>query len=152
MSTPLPKDKWVWMPHAAHFIGADHCRFHLATWVGDFIVSTVGEYMPDSAVRAIIARSNGSPLTKRGDEQEIEFFEKFGWADVGDNRKYETMVFKAQPSEHKCCPYEMADCSEVDYCGYNSADEAYAGHVSLCEKWSKIDQQTLGTEDLEANE
>lgn len=147
MSVPLTKDKWIWMPHAAHFICADHCRFHLATWVGNFIVSTVGEYMPDSEVRAIIARNEGKPLSKRGDEQEIEFFAKFGWVDVGAGRKYETMVFKAQPGEHKCCPYEMADCSEVEYSGYNSADEAYAGHMSLCEKWSKVDKHSLEIED-----
>jgi hypothetical protein len=38
---------WVWMRHPAHFIGAGDCQFFLATYVGTYIVSTVGERLSD---------------------------------------------------------------------------------------------------------
>lgn len=38
-----PQD-WIWMPHPGHFIAADACMFRLCTYVGGFIVSTVGDY------------------------------------------------------------------------------------------------------------
>lgn len=55
----MKKEDWIWMPHPAHFICSDHCRFVLATYVGGYIVSTVGEHVPDSATREIIAESRG---------------------------------------------------------------------------------------------
>ena len=109
----MRKDRWVWMPHAAHFICGHSCQFRLATYVGKYIVSTVGEY-----------RSTSS-------ESKLDF------NDIGCNRKYETMVFKAKKSKHKCCPYVVSNHSEIDSVGYNSCDDAKIGHYKLCEKWSK---------------
>jgi hypothetical protein len=43
--------------NAAHFIGADACRFHIATRIGEVVVSTVGEYRPQA-----LTRCGGSPL------------------------------------------------------------------------------------------
>lgn len=105
----MEKSKWVYMPHAGHFIAGDSCRFRLNTYVGKYIVSTVGEY-----------------ITDRGDEEELGF-----------DRKYETMVFEAHKSENKCCPYEIDASKEVEMVGYNTAGDAYEGHQKLCEKWSK---------------
>src|SRR5919106_127620 len=45
-----------WFGHAAHFICGRWCRFHLATQVGDYLVSTVGEYWPEHDVREIHAQ------------------------------------------------------------------------------------------------
>lgn len=114
----IDKKNWIWMPHAGHFIGANYCNFRLNTYVGKYIVSSVGEYLP--------YRGN---LTKNND---IAFIE------IGANRKYETMVFKAKKSKHRCCEYEVADYSEIDLLGYNDAESAYAGHLLMCQKWSEL--------------
>ena len=106
---PDPSD-WVWMPHAAHFCAASRCQYHLATWVGAYVVSTVGE-LP------------GEP----GDP----------WQEIGAHRTYETMVFRARPSGLVCCPAEMASPQEVDFMGYDNADDATQGHMHMCRKWSQ---------------
>jgi hypothetical protein len=46
-----------WFGHAGHFICAEWCRFHLCTQVGPYLISTVGEYVPDAPVREILAQS-----------------------------------------------------------------------------------------------
>jgi hypothetical protein len=51
----MTRDKWVWMGHSGHFILGSSCRFHLNTYVGRYIVSTVGELWNDTAVRRIHA-------------------------------------------------------------------------------------------------
>jgi len=108
----MNKEDWVWMPHAAHFICGHRCQFKLATCVGDFIVSTVGE-MPD-------------PLERNK-----------GWEDIGCDRKYETYVFKASKSENVCCPYECdIGEGEQDSLAANDANTATKNHMELCEKWS----------------
>ena len=123
--------KIIWMPHPGHFICADHCRFILNAYVNGFIVSTVGEYVPDSQVRKIFRESRGRETDLRGDAEEVEF----GFEEIGGNRLYETMVFKAIKSEYTCCPYRMESGSEIDAQGYNEADLAYKGHMDLMEKY-----------------
>lgn len=145
------KSKWIWMGHAAHFICSRWCRFHMATCVGDWIVSTVGEYVPDSRVLKLLADTQGKPLTATGDNLEAQYIERFGYVEIGYKTTYETMVFKAAPSSNKCCPYQI-DGYEVDFEGYNDADAATAGHYELCEKWSQIDYQTWAVQKLEAAE
>jgi len=138
----ISKDKWVWMPHAAHLIVGSRCRFHLATVVGPYLVSTVGEYMPDSQVREILASSRGITLNGRGDEREADFMKKHGFEEIGCDRKYETMVFRAVKSSHGCCPFEMRDASDLDFEGYNDPADAYKGHLKMCEKWAKTRLKT----------
>lgn len=109
------KENWIWMPHAGHFIGGSSCRFHLNTYVGGYIVSTVGEYDPKQQ----------------------------GWGkfqQLGIGRLYETMVFKAnkeKESDAQCCPYTINVSEEVDFDGYNDPVSAYKGHLKLCRKWAK---------------
>ena len=109
----MKKEKWVWMPHAGHCIIGDQCRFHLSTYVGKYLVSTIGEYCTERSSREINAFEN-----------------------IGCDRKYETMVFKAKKSKHKCCPYKMISGDNIDMDSYNDADSAYAGHLKICKKWS----------------
>lgn len=108
----MNRELWVWMPHPAHFTGADKCQFRLATWIGPepgFIVATIGEWFP------------------KGDNER----------EVGINRTYETMVFPAKKNRKKsCCPYEISDLSEIEAAGYNDPASAYNGHLAMCEKWS----------------
>ena len=132
----MKKDKWVWMPHAGHLIVGHDCRFHLNTWVGNFIVSTVGEYWPDEPIREINAQSRGVVLVGRGDERRADYMKKIGYEEIGCNRKYETMVFPAMKSSDACCPYTAKSWSELDTSGYNTADDAMRGHYKMCRKWA----------------
>lgn len=106
----MKKDRWIWMPHTGHFISGHLCKFTLNTYVGGYIVSTVGE-IPD--------------CLHPGEFREI-----------GCNRKYETMVFKAKKSTNKCCPYKIITSKVVDFAGYNEDEDAYKGHLEFCKKWS----------------
>jgi hypothetical protein len=133
----MRKEDWVWMPHPGHFICARDCRFHLNTYVGGYIVSTLGEYLPDESVREIIAESRGIKLKGLGDYRRADFLKKHGYEKIGADRLYETMVFKAKKSKVKCCPYEMASGSDVDFEGYNTATDAFKGHIEMCKKWAR---------------
>lgn len=136
----VPKDKWVWMPHPAHLCVAQDCRFFLATKVGKYIVSTVGEYLPDVGIREIFAKSRGVKLEGMGDARRADYMKKIGYEDIGFGRKYETIVFPAsKPSKSGCkaCPYVISSGRDFDMKGYNTAEEAYKGHMALCAKWAK---------------
>lgn len=120
---------WVWMPHPAHLIVADRCQFRLATYIpprigrhDGVIVSTVGEYKPPEL------------MTEYG------LVNKQGWTEIGSSRLYETMVFKAVPagSSNQCCPYHGdVESGEQDFNGYNSAKDAFDGHMEMCKRWSE---------------
>lgn len=90
----VPRVKWKWYGHAAHLIVGLDCRFHLATEIGEYLVSTVGEYLPDESVREILAKSRGKPLEGRGDARRADWMRKHGYEEIGCDRKYETMVFR----------------------------------------------------------
>lgn len=128
------------MPHAGHLCVAKYCQYKLNTCVGDYIVSTVGEYLPQANVREIFAESRGVKLEGIGDDREWDYLKKLGYEEIGYGRKYETMVFKARQAtsdEEQCCPYRVADHGELDCKGYNDASEAAQGHWAMCEKWSE---------------
>ena len=112
----MDKSKWVWMPHAAHFICADRCLFRLATYVGGYIVSTIGEM------------------------RNIHNHDKIFFEEIGFGRKYESFVFFAKKQKDKCgCQYVIdmdKDC-EIDSLPANDPETAYKNHIELCEKWSK---------------
>ena len=138
----MKKENWVWMPHPGHFICAKDCRFRLNTYVGGYIVSTVGELWPERASREIHAKIHDPKWLEenkhlKGDNFDYAYMRKFGYEDIGCERKYETMVFKAKRTEHKCCPWQMKAGNELDFEGYNDADSAYLGHMKMCVKWSK---------------
>ena len=134
----MGKDKWVWMPHAGHFILGYKCRFRLNTYVNGYIISTVGEYIPDGAV-IDICRPEFKHL--KGDAKEYAYQKKYGCEEIGCGRKYETMVFMGQRSSHKCCPYGVAEFSELDFAGYSTPEDAYKGHMKMCLKFDKKDSQ-----------
>lgn len=133
----MKKDKWVWMPHAGHFICGSDCRFRLNTYVGGYIVSTIGELLPDSGSWDIYANAKGITLEGRGDARRADFLKRVGWVEVGCDRTYETMVFKAAKAQDKCCPYRMVTGAEMDFAGYDNPGDALKGHMKLCAKWSK---------------
>ena len=102
---------WIWLPHAAHFCGAHECRFRMATCVGKYIVSTVGQYDP----------------------KHTGVFEEIGF-----RRLYETMVFIAKEATVcKTCPVEISCHDDLETESYNDGKAAFAGHLAMCRKWSK---------------
>lgn len=115
----MDRKDWIWMPHPGHFIAAEGCLFRLCTYVGGYIVSTVGEYRPSLDYKP----------------------EPDGFVPIGCDRLYETMVFSAKPLEGACCQFVMADATEVDAAGYSDPIEARDGHMRLCEKWSRVEAQ-----------
>jgi hypothetical protein len=138
----LPRSEWVWMPHPAHLIVGRDCRFHLATYVGGFIVSTVGEYEPEAGVREIYAQSRGITLVGKGYERRADFAEKVGWVEIGHGRTYETMVFRAEPRPADeggdCCPWQISTGNELEMAGSTDAGAAYRGHLAMCEKYAAM--------------
>lgn len=130
-----------WFGHAAHLIVGSHCRFHLATQVGDYLVSTVGEYYPDSRVRAITAQVRGIEIEGKGDAWDRDYNEKMGnrgFEEIGYSRLYETMVFRTGTpcSIPECgCGLPGIDGEGLDMDGYNDAASATAGHMAMVEKW-----------------
>ena len=143
-----PRETWEWFGNHGHFILGRDCRFHLATLVGPWWVSTVGELLSDLTSREIIASSRGIELEGRGDERRADYMRKIGWEEIGAGRTYETMVFAA--GEERCaaegCGCGMpipADWSDLDSDGYNDAGSATRGHYAMCEKWAAVDAGLL---------
>jgi len=139
----VPKEEWIEMPHAGHFICGSQCRFHLNTKVGKFIISTVGEYWPDRGVRDIHAQIHDETWWIEnkhllGDYYDAAYMKRFGFEEIGLGRKYETMVFTARKDESKCCPWRIDVTRDEDFAGYNSADDAAIGHRKMCAKFSKL--------------
>lgn len=133
----MKRSEWVHMPHPGHYICGFDCRFHLNTWVGKFIVSTVGEYFPDAPVREIFANIRGVKLEGMGDVRRSDYMEKIGFENIGYDRKYETMVFRSGPFvPNSCCPYRQEKGIDLYMRGYNSAEEAAKGHLEICTDWS----------------
>jgi len=138
----VTEDKWIWMPHVGHFICGNDCRFHLNTKVGKYIVSTVGELWFDRQVREIHAKVFDSKwFTKnrelKGDDFDSAYMKRFGFEEIGLGRKFETMVFRAvKDKKNKCCPYTIVVSRDLDMDGYNSAEDAYRGHLKMCKKWA----------------
>lgn len=138
--------EWKWFGNAGHLIVAEWCHFHLCTQVGPYLVSTVGQYWPDADVRRIHAQHRdpkwyGANSILRGDYFDAAYRKRFGYEEVGYNRKFETMVFTAgKPCADSGCGCGMPkpeDWGELDFDGYNDAGSATRGHMAMCEKWAE---------------
>lgn len=112
--TPIPESEWVWCGYAGHFMCADKCRCHLHTRVGDYRISTVGEYLPD---------------------QDMEMRE------IGAGRYGETFVFEVEGNgvhgegdvKHFC---------EMDSQAYSKEQvengDIERGHMAMCYKYANL--------------
>ncbi len=147
MST-TPAEKWKWFGNAGHFICGSRCRFHLTTVVGPWLVSTVGQYLPDEGSREIVAQSRHVKLEGRGDAREADYMKKIGYEEIGIDRTFETMVFLAgKPCVVKkcCCGLPALVHPELDSSAYNEAGIATKGHYAMCRKWARRDRVWLRT-------
>lgn len=131
----MSKD-WIFQPHAGHFICGKDCKFFLNTHVNGYIISTVGEFLPDSRIREIFAISRNITIEGKGDSWDRDYMKKIGYEEIGCGRKYETMVFKAKYVENSCCSWQPENFDDIDFRGYNDPVEARKGHYELCEKYS----------------
>lgn len=146
--------EYRWFGHAAHFICGRWCRFHLATQVGDYLVSTVGEYWPERGTREIHADVHDpfwfeTNRHRKGDDFDAAYFERFGFEELGYGRTYETMVFRAgEPCKRDGCNCGLPeiDGSDLDFAGYNDAGSARAGHMRLLQKWAEKSLSEAGAE------
>lgn len=131
--------------NAAHFICGDKCRFHIATKVGRYLVSTVGELWPERTSREIHAdvydaKWLAANRHRKGDDFDYAYMQRFGYEDIGCDRKYETMVFKAgAPCTAKDCGCGMPSIasSEIDFAAYNDRAAATKGHEAMCRKYER---------------
>ena len=124
----IPPSKWKWFGVSAHFICGTWCRFHMATKVGKYLVSTVGQYVAPR-------RSGGHEAIEAAWLKEHPNGEE-----IGCGRFYETMVFKAgKPCAAETCGCGLPgiDGNELDTYGYLTAGEATRGHMAMCNKWAK---------------
>ena len=124
----IAEKDWKWFGHAAHFICGTWCRFHMATQIGEYLISTVGLYVHPS-------KSGG------GEQVEAEFLSKNpNGQEIGCGRFYETMVFKTSKKickNEKCgCGLPEIDSLELDSEAYQKAGDARAGHMKMCKKWA----------------
>lgn len=112
MNVPIEKWKWYGMP--GHLIVGDRCVHHLCTEVGQYLISTVGEYRPDH----------------KKDREE-----------VGCGRFFETYVFKLGRKFKRCscgCGVPTpSDMCEIDSLPANDAINADKNHMKMCRKYSQ---------------
>lgn len=111
----IPRIEWEWFGYPGHFIGARECLFRLCTKVGDYLISTVGDYRPFER----------EPRKTIG---------------AGERAFFETFVFKAGPrcSDAECgCRQPSIDGSEIDGECCATAGEAQALHLRYCQKYAQ---------------
>lgn len=75
-----------------------------------------------------------------GDEFDRAYMKKFGYSEIGCDRTFETMVFKAgKPCRDKeCgCGLPAIDSSSIDYNGYSNTKDATDGHLKMCRKFER---------------
>jgi len=123
----IKAEDWKWYGQPGHFICGRWCRFHLATEIGEYFISTVGEY--------VHPRHSGA-----SEADEMEWLkENWPGEDIGWDRKYETMVFKiigrCETPECGCGMPEVGG-ENIDMRGCNSAKEAREDHMALCSIWA----------------
>lgn len=129
----ISPSEWEWFGHAGHFICGQWCRFHLCTKVGPYLVSTVGELV--------------HPRHSKGSERaEAEWLkDNAPGEDVGCDRKYETMVFKAGAPcslpDCNCGLPTLDDATELDMLGANKAGDARDNHMTLCEHYAEMETE-----------
>lgn len=147
-----PRSEWRWFGIAAHFICSQDCRFHMATQVGPWLVSTVGQLWPGRPVREIYAEHRDAVWFAKnkhllGDAFDHAYMRRFGYEEIGCNRLFETMVFRAgAPCSAEGCECGMpslGDASGLDMASYNDAGSATRGHMAMCEKWAAVDAAEL---------
>lgn len=117
----IPENEWIWQGHPGHFCAASYCRFHLATRVGDYLISTVGDYYTNP---------------EDGERKEI------GYSADG-SAWFETYVFKVAGTLDCGCA-EVDGWSEIDGERWSEAKMAHDGHLQYCQKYAAKTEEITG--------
>ena len=104
----------IWYGNGGHFCGLSDCQFHLCTEVGDYLISTVGEYYPDGYKK-------GRGMCALG---------------LGEKDLYETMVFRIS-SRCQCGCGLPNGYDNIETFRYATPKEANEKHRELCEKYRR---------------
>lgn len=108
----IPVEEWRWLGYPQHLIVAQNCRFRMATVVGAYLVSTVGDYRI----------GNSNEMTTIG---------------AGKDSLFETMVFPVDgEAECGCCP-RVTDWNGLEQRRYATAVQAERGHMEACREYAE---------------
>ena len=111
----IPERDWEWLGHAGHYIMGHKCLFHLATKVGKYLISTVGdchlEISPNKIGEKIPVGSGAK-----------EFFS--------------TYVFKAG-KKLACGCYGLKSVPEIEGKRCETSVEARILHMKYCNKYAE---------------
>lgn len=128
----IKEKDWIWFGNAAHFICGRWCRFHLATQIGKYLVSTVGEFVHPR-------HSGASEHTEN-----IWLTRNPLGEDIGYGRKFETFVFLAgepcNSSDCRCGLPEI-DGRNLDGLVANDRRTARENHIELCNRFASQEYQ-----------
>ena len=143
MAERIPESEWEWYGHAAHFLCSYACRWHLATVVGEYLISSVGAWVPAEGTMRIDAEARGISLKGRGDDLEADYLKRLGYREVGLGRKFETMVFRVgeercQVPSCMCGQPIVSDWCELAVAGSNDESAARTWHMALCERAATV--------------
>ncbi len=105
---------WKWFGSPAHCVIGKECIFHLATDVGKYLVSTIGEYKVGNEILPL----SGSALNE------------------GKGYKYETHVFLIEGRCECGCGLPQHNGESLDGRYLETAKEANQTHLEFCYKWS----------------
>ena len=114
----IPESKWIWYGKPGHLCVSDECRFHLCTKVGEYLISSVGDYRP-SRLRGMVEPIGG-----------------------GENEYYETSVFKctggsACPSPKSCgCGLPAVNWASVITERSETCGECQSAHARYCAEFA----------------
>lgn len=116
----IPESAWEWFGHAGHFIGGHDCLWHLCTRVGNYLISSVGDYRP---------------ATREADRVDRPA------CPIGCNRLYETYVFRLGNEPHQRCECgcglaSPVDLSEIDSMPAGTARDATTNHFVMCRRYA----------------
>lgn len=102
---------WKWYGYAGHFIGGKSCSYHLATRIGDYLVSTVGDYHTADGKRNLLGAADDS------------------W--------FETMVFPCA-GEESTGDAIILNWDSIDGERYAESLLAEQGHYRYCKKYAAL--------------
>lgn len=112
MAKSIPESKWVWYGYAGHLAVGARCAFHMSTRIGNYLISTVGHYIP-----------KGKETTQ---------IESIG---SGNSDYFETMIFPCSGEDKYGNP--IIELNEL-YCRrYSNSREAEANHRKVCKEYAK---------------
>lgn len=136
----MPRTRWFGC--AGHLIVAQECQFHLHTRVGDYRVSTIGQYWPDSAVRRITAQFRdykwwAENARLKGDFFDAAYMKRFGFENIGADRLFETFVFRVT-GEGDHGEGEVIEWAEIDSLPANDELTATTNHMRMVRRYQRI--------------